>query len=57
MSENKKQEHKSFVSPIMARFSCNEEMAYTIIQSAEKSGELEAIKRMCGLRRKHNNAE
>lgn len=56
MNENKKQEHKTFVAPIMARFSCDEEMAYTIIQSAEKSGELEAIKRMCGLRRNHNNA-
>ena len=56
MSQNisKQEELKPFVAPIMARFSCNEDMAYTIIRSAEKSGEMGAIRKMCSNMNRRN---
>lgn len=33
--------------PVMAMFSCNREMARTILKASKTNGEYEAIKRMC----------
>lgn len=41
------QEKDVFVPCVMAYFSCNKEMAKTIIKSSEVSGDLESLKKLC----------
>lgn len=55
MRKHDRQEQETYIAPIMAKFSCNEDMAYTILRSAKKSGEIESIKKMCGLKRRETN--
>ncbi len=50
-------EKDPYVAPIMARFCCSEDMAYTIIRSAKKSGEYEKLKAQCDVRRNKNDGE
>lgn len=57
MKRNHGKEQEPYVAPIMARFCCNEDMAYTILRSAKKNGEMESIKKMCGLNNRRNDSD
>lgn len=41
------QEKDMFVPCVMAYFSCNKEMAQTIIKSSKTNGDFESLKRIC----------
>lgn len=47
-------EKEVFLPCVMAYFSCNRDMARTIIKSSEANGDIESLKRICA---SYNNAE
>lgn len=51
------QDKDVFLPCVMAYFSCDREMARTIIKSSEANGDLESLKKICSRNDKNNHHE